>query len=309
MKMTPQFFETAKEILETSAVLFTQEENIDSDLMDKLIALEKLVKPFGLPAHAHEVNEMLQEFELFGDDSKRTVQALHAQLVNFATWKLSTNAQTDVQLLQQAQDEQLLFSQVMPYINFYSTVFNTFLYKHCLLHLKLPPQRVLAYFEELNDEASPLGNANRTICDYDTWMQWQELLRISNFPHHKEFGKYCQYQIYNIEDVKQALYANNSLYHIRTIYFEDHSLENEMLVTDIGYRHNNQWIRAKLDIHKDRILACLTDPINMHFQEVLQSRIIRFFEDDEEDIAFVTPVDLVTDYGRGLIINKNIFQI
>jgi hypothetical protein len=170
MKMTPQFFETAKEILTLSAVLYKQHPDIDSDLMDKLMVLEEqLIKPFGLPAHAQEVNEMLQEFQLFGDKSKRTVQGLYDQLGNFATWKLSTNAKTDLQLLEDAQENQLLFHQVMPYMGFYSTVFNLFLYKHCLLHLKLRPLQVLTYFEALKNEESDLFKANRAICDYENW--------------------------------------------------------------------------------------------------------------------------------------------
>jgi hypothetical protein len=309
MKATVQFNELAKKILTTSATLHAQNENIDSDLMDELIALEEaLVKPFGLPAHAHEVNEMLQAFELFGDDSSRTINDLHQQLVNFATWKLSTNAKTDLQLLQEAQEQQLLFHQVMPYMGFYSTVFNLFLYKHCLLHLKLSPQQVLSYFEELKNEASELYNANRTICDYETWLQWRDLLRLSNFPYYEAFGQYCAYHEFSIDDIVQTFKANKNLYHIRKIYFDEEALESGILVTDVEYMDNKDWIRAKLDIDKALILECLTDPINMNYQEILQARIIRFFDDDEEDLDLVLPVDLEADYGRGLIINKSIFE-
>jgi hypothetical protein len=179
MKMTTTFYTIACEMLITSNTLQCQHPNINSDLMDTLIALEnEMVKPFGLPAHAQEVNDMLQTFQLFGDDKKTTVQQLYEQLTNFATWKLSTNAKTDLQLLEEAQEQQLMFNQVMPYMGFYATVFNNFLYKHCLLHLKLSPSQVLGYFNELKNEASDLFKANRAIDDYENWMQWQELLRM-----------------------------------------------------------------------------------------------------------------------------------
>jgi hypothetical protein len=308
MKMTPIFYNLAKQILLTSASLQKQHPDIDSNLMDKLIELEEsIVKPFGLPSHATEVNDMLQEFELFGDNSKRIVQGLQEQLTNFATWKLNTNAKTDLQLLQEAQENQLLFHQVMPYMGFYSTVFNQFLYKHCLLHLQLMPQQVLGYFNDLKNENSDLFKANRTMVDYENWIQWQELLRISNFPFHEAFGQYCQYQLYNIENIETILQVNHNLYHIRKIYFNEEALESEILLTDVCYYINKNWISAKLDIDKDIILRCLTEPINMHFQEVLQGRITRFFDDDEEDIDYVTPIDLVGDYGRGLITNKSTF--
>jgi hypothetical protein len=309
MKMTPLFYELACQMLITSNTLQSQHPNIDSDLMEKLIDVEnELVKPLGLPAHAQEVNDMLQEFQLFGDDSKTTVQQLYDQLTNFAIWKLSTNAKTDLQLLEEAQEHQLMFNQVMPYIGFYATVFNNFLYKHCLMHIKLPPQLVLDYFNELQNEESLLFKANRAIDDYENWMQWQELLRINKFEYHKEFGQYCQYQQYDIQDIKRELEANTKLYHIRKIYFDEELLEANLLRVDIGCKDKEQWVRTTITVNKDYLLKSTKQPINMQFQEVLQGRIIRFFDDDEEDIDIVLPVDLVADYGRGLIINKSIFE-
>jgi hypothetical protein len=123
-----------------------------------------------------------------------------------------------------------------------------------------------------------------------------------------KIGSYCQFQLYTTEDVIKAFKANTSLYHIRKIYFDEEALQFGILVTDVEYVDNKNWMRAKLDIDKDHILKCLTDPINMNYQEILQARIIRFFDDDEEDIDVVLPVDLEADYGRGLIISKSIFE-
>jgi hypothetical protein len=117
----------------------------------------------------------------------------------------------------------------------------------------------------------------------------------------------CNGKNYYVWDIIRTLEADTNLFHIRKLYFDEEAIESNLMRVDIGFKENENWIRATLDINKNHILKYLTEPINMQFQEILQGRIVRFFDDDEEDIDIVLPVDLVADYGRGLIMHKNKF--
>jgi hypothetical protein len=309
MKVPIQFTKQAKQLLKLSALIDYTEDLGSNENFRYLISVEEeIVANFGLPADATEVSEMLQAFELYGDESKKVIHDFYEQLTNFATWKLSTNAKTDLQLLKEAQKNNLLFHQVMPYMGYNCTILNEFVYKHCLLYLQLPAKKVVAIFIQIKNDESELCKANIAINDYTSWMQWQTLLQRSGFEYYLEFGKYCEYKLFIIEHVKQLLLNDNNLYHVRKIYFDEDALDTSMLQVDIDCCQNKKLYSAKLSIHKKHIFKAILEPMNMNFHEVLQGVLTTFFEDDEEDFEYPDSIDLVGNYNRGIVINKNILK-